>query len=276
MNIRIETISKLEELFKKKNWEIINDSASFSSTFNRFCSRLSLFDEEKQDLLIALSYRFWNVGINDFQNYFCIAVNKIPELKNYSSILIAPLKKPSITSPKSSDMIWYYLKSYSDFTYEDFGKKLFFTADWKQVSELLLNNSHLLVLVDDFIGTGETAIETIEELKLLKVLSEKSDFKIISFLAQEVGLKNIFDKYGNITACCEVLKKGISDFYVGKDLERNLHLMLEMEKAIKVKADYKLGYGNSESLVAFSQRSANNTFPVFWLEKTNKLAPFKR
>lgn len=275
MKLQLDKISAVENLFKEKNWPIERDQLMFSSTFNRFCYRLSLFDEEQQSLIIELAHHFRDIGINDFQEYFCEAIKEI-DFTDFKAVLVAPLKPLSVKETKSSNAIWYYLKSYSDFSYKEYDRKLFFIDNWEEIQNTLSTQQALLLLVDDFIGTGETVIETLDELIESGMITKDSNFKVVSFLAQEAGINKVSDNFGKIACVGEILKRGITDRFEGDELERKRELMIKIETSIKVKEGYSFGYGGSESLVAFNRRSANNTFPVFWLEKKNKLAPFKR
>lgn len=276
MGISIENLAKLEELFVKKNWEIVKETAMFSSLFNRFCNRLNLFDNNKQSFLIELGHNFIDLGLNDFQPCFIDAVKKNPKLNDYKNIIVTPLKSPSVKETKSSDAIWYHLKNYSDFSYEDFHKKLFFLSDWNSVQLAIAKPDTLLVLIDDFIGTGKTVVDTIAELKDLGCINENDQFSVVTFIAQEVGIKLIQSTYGEIVYCSIRLKKALTDRYSGDELTKRTIMMKEIEAKISVSPGFEFGYGQSESLVSVSRRSANNTFPVYWLEKKKKLAPFKR
>jgi hypothetical protein len=276
MGISIENLNKLETLFETKNWEIEKDVLKFSSTFNRFCSRLDLFDDEKQKLLIDLGYEFIDLGQNDFQPCFINAINKIEDIDKYKSIIVAPLQNPNSRETKSAGVIWYHLKNVSDFTYEPFGNKLYFTSSTEEINKALSKKDVILILIDDFIGTGQTVIEVLDEFFESKILKVDDPVRVLSFIAQHDGLSFIHSKYPDTVIYDIGLKKALTDKYSGSDLEVRLKHMSEMEKKLNVKPDFEFGYGRSESLVSVSKRSANNTFPVFWLEKKNKLAPFKR
>jgi hypothetical protein len=276
MAISIENLEKLEHLFETKKWEIVKDTALFSSLFNRFCSRLDLFDNEKQEMIIELGHRFLNLVDSDFQTCFTDAVSKIQDIDNYNSIIIAPLKQPSITETKSSDALWYHLKNFCDFSYNSFGKKLFFSSDWEVIKKSLDNANVILILIDDFVGTGETVNETLTELYDSDFINTEQNVKIITFAAQVEGAQKVHKRFGDILFYSISLNKGLSDCYDAEDLEKKTILMREIETTLRVKDEYKFGYGSSESLFAVRRRSANNTFPVFWLETKKRLSPFKR
>lgn len=149
-------------------------------------------------------------------------------------------------------------------------------SDWTSIQRSWTNPEILLLLIDDFIGTGETVIGAIDDLFSIGLLKDEYPLKVLTFIAQEAGIENIQKKYPDIVTYSKILNKGLSDNYTGNILKNNINHMIEMERKLNIKPDYQFGYGKSESLVAISRRSANNTFPVFWLEKKSKLAPFKR
>ena len=87
---------------------------------------------------------------------------------------------------------------------------------------------------------------------------------------------NLIKKYNVYTTVSVIREKGISDYYLGETLDENKDLMVEIEKNLGTKREYRFGYGDSESLVTMC-RTPNNTFPIFWQENNNmKVAPFPR
>jgi hypothetical protein len=275
MRLTFDTLIRLESLFIEKNWKIEKEEQKFSSIFNRFCSRLGIYDEEKQNLILELTADFLNVPFTEVQEYFSNSLNEIKDIQNYKILIICPLKPIGGSNPKSSDHLWYHLKSFCDFSYEPFKKNLRFISDWNAIKDLILPNDSLLVLIDDFIGTGKTVNDSIDELKEHKYLIN-NNFRVLSLVGTEFGVKNVTEKHGHIVACNKLINRGISDKYSGITLLKNTVLMNEIEEKLKVFPDFKFGYGQCESLIAIENKSPNNTFPVFWLDKKNKLAPFNR
>ncbi len=51
--------------------------------------------------------------------------------------------------------------------------------------------------------------------------------------------------------------------------------MESIEKKIKPHKNEKLGFKSSEALITLI-RTPNNTFPVFWKQKKDRIAPFPR
>ena len=71
-------------------------------------------------------------------------------------------------------------------------------------------------------------------------------------------------------------KRGISDRYVGEQLDTYSRIMTHIEDKLKVAAKDRFGYNQSEALISLI-RTPNNTFPVFWKSYgKNKIVPFPR
>jgi len=275
MNLKPEKLIQLETLFLEKNWEIEKEEERFASLFNRFCNRLGIYDEEKQDLILELTNDFLNVPLNEIFEYFVNSIKKIDGLETYNSIIICPLKKSKEKKTKSCDHLWYHLKNFCDFSYETFHGSLKFISEWRHIKTELLKDNSLLIFIDDYIGSGLTVDETIEELARSGNLNENINYRISSLIATEIGINNIAEKYGNIIACNKIVYRGISDKYLGEVLIKKSKIMEQIELKLNVSTKFKFGFSQSESLVAIQNKSPNNTFPVFWLEKKGKLAPFK-
>jgi hypoxanthine phosphoribosyltransferase len=121
----------------------------------------------------------------------------------------------------------------------------------------------IIILADDFIGSGTTAISALEYLNE-ELNKPKESIIILSLVAQQVGIEKI-KEYGVSVFCPTIRCKGISDSFDSPKKEEYIYLMEEIEEYLNVDDDYKFGYKRSEALVKM-ERTPNNTFPVFWLE----------
>ncbi len=134
-----------------------------------------------------------------------------------------------------------------------------------------------LIFIDDFVGSGDTVVESISaflELENFKEIIPVENIKVVSIAAQEFGINNVKEKLSIDIIANKILKRGISDYYI--DFEDKKNLMREISKKIEVSDDMELGYKDCESLITMLQKTPNNTFPVYWKETRNKVAPFPR
>lgn len=163
-----------------------------------------------------------------------------------------------------------------------------FSEDWKgRLSNSIVASIHEvknddnLVLVDDFIGTGNTAYRKatwcvkkaremgITNLKiyLCSLAAMCSSFKVIEHSADDV-----YSVYW--------LNKGISEEAPNEKLASYTKSMLRLEESLSwpenVKKKYSFGYRQSESLFSIESINVpNNVFPIFWWKygKENELRP---
>ena len=181
---------------------------------------------------------------NTFNNIYIISLNK-PSKSNTAksgSTLLYPSKnfikrKYLVTSAESYDSI-------------DILKK---TINTRKKS--------LVIFVDDFIGTGETAIKALDNYLLNYAVSD-DEVIIVSLVSLQTGIKLIND-YGVDVFNALTMERGISDSPTIADKPRALDIIDKIEERLKVRLDCRRGYKGSEALVSLD-KTPNNTFPVFW------------
>ena len=129
-----------------------------------------------------------------------------------------------------------------------------------------------LILIDDFIGTGNKVKKRIKWLKLKIEEKNKCDIKIfLVSLACMQGALNVIESLEIEFFAPVILKKGISDYYEGETLKNNINNMRNLESKLYPKyknlrlSNFNFGYGKAESLFAIEGVNVpNNVFPIFW------------
>lgn len=278
-----QQLISISSVFNDNGWKIKKELNPEDSLFNRFCERmLEVKDEEGQALFLDLAKRYlWLSSDFYFMNLLKALEHLVSEYekltsdtKVYVMMLIAPKDEGKT---KSSAMLLYLFNDTRLRIHPRFSHYRFeIISDKELLHQKMDDKDAVLVLVDDYIGTGDTAVACVEQLDKLGIKMEQ--IAILSLVAQEEGKKKIEEK--GIFFCTSNLRnKGISDYYEGKELEKNVRLMQKIEKDLKVGEKSRFGYGQSEALVTMC-RTPNNTFPVFWYEPElgikKKLAPFPR
>ena len=211
-------------------------------------------------------------------------------------ILVTPLKSPYIkverlkTSPsgatlfskaKSSDRFYPLLKNY--IMDEEIIDAVRFCDDPYALVEHYTDNS-VIILVDDFIGSGLTAYKHIKSyIKLLKEYKHNvnvEDFCVVVDVAMRHGVNYLLDN--GIDSFYDVLQsKAISEDETleEKQVESKIRIMKNIEGKVfkNLNPKYSLGFERSESLVSILNKAPNNTFPFYW-EKCvgDKKAVFRR
>lgn len=271
---------RITKIFENNKWSIENEEITHVSLFNRYCERiLDLGENKKRDLMLELTERYlWIPEEKYLEHLIDALVNLItikPEINSKVTIYVMPIVSPRDRHKiKSATMVTYLFNNVKLRYHPQLSKYKFVIVDEEsQLFHNLEDTESIILLVDDYIGTGETA-----EKCILHMIDKRVPIKqmaLISLVAQELGL-NYLNKYNINIAVSLICRKGITDYYKGQELDIKLNLMKEIERKMAVKDKYKLGYGESEALVTMC-RTPNNTFPLFWEENGNmRVAPFPR
>lgn len=284
-NLSPVVMLQLLNLFKKMNWPI-SEGELTNSLYERYCERLKMLDAEGQNLFLELSYKFQRIEFVTYLEDFLMSFHLLDEnlLKTNNKIIFSPLINPYVnqkegqkkyqrTKTKSSQFL-YYLMSAHDLRWIDYSSKFFFAETMSEIKKEFVKGQTLLILIDDFIGSGGTAVQACQAMIDEGIAS--NDMVIVSIAAMERGVDYIKDELGVVSYSNIIKRRGITDCYSEIDAPEKRRIMLSMEKSIVCPKDYSMGFKASESLITFMNKTPNNTFPVFWYETSTKIAPFPR
>lgn len=137
-----------------------------------------------------------------------------------------------------------------------------------------------IVVVDEFIGTGETAekkVKWIKERLVDKGASPKIYFAVVAGMAS--GIDRLSTHVDGVFAA-HTLRKGITDLGPAADAEIDISTMKKLEGILSSEGrrgklkKHSLGYKGSESLYARANgNTPNNVFPIFWWEAKKDGSP---
>ena len=293
--LNILTFLEVERLFSIMKWELNKKDTKITSLFNRFCERLKLLTPEQQSFVIELSRKLELVSLKDYIEKFLMSLFDVPLdiFDKAENIFLCPLIEPytdieeettrvSKSPTKSSNFLLFWLER-SDLTWIDNFHKFKFEEDLDKVKKEFNPDNSVIILIDDFIGTGETAINACkmilnEDFNGIELNSEK--LIIVTLIAQKEGKQKIEDEV-NVKVYSDIIKdKGISDSFVKSIVSDKIDLMKSIEKRVcnnkRFLKKYSFGYGETEALVSLLNKTPNNTFPVYWYETEVKIAPLPR
>ncbi len=168
----------------------------------------------------------------------------------------------------SSQFVVYSLKAAAKWNAPNWSTNLFVSNLTHLVGSAEKGN---LVLVDEFIGTGETAEKKVMWLRAELAKSgatPKIYFGVVA--GMQAGLERLKPMVDGVFAA-HVLTRGISDFYPVGEAEQRLDAMLALERQLGPETrrgtlkKHSLGYKKSETLYSRSNgNTPNNVFPIFW------------
>ena len=274
--------SKAFALFQNKKWEIEEQEGGLS-VFDRFCDRLAVLDnDEQRELLLELTEDYLRVSLSEYEKLFLSVwrkyfTGKRIELRKDERFVICPLQQPEdFGKIKSSTMMLYLCQDNCLRCFPVFSDEQIRICSSPELLKDIPCKIKELILIDDYIGSGETGLGCLEYIK--SIGKDIAKITILSLVSQKEGI-DVLQKEGVRVLTAIQREKGITDKYVdNEERERRLKLMLAIEDSLKIPNEWHLGHNASEALVSMV-RTPNNTFPVYWYEDDkgkNARAPFPR
>jgi len=267
----------LHNIFTKKKWFL---KMGQESVHKNLCELVTNLTDEQKQLIFDLCNRYVWISNNEYLELLLEVLEKIEDekIENVKRIIVFPIVKPKdIGKIKSSASLLYNFKSLHFGTPKYNNIEFKVIDSYKNFAAEKFTNYDLLFLVDDYIGSGQTLFEGLEELKKNQSL-ENEMINVIALVAQTSTLSELNKK--NISSYVKYsMGKGISENFSPPELEINIELMKEIEKLIPANERFSFGFEQTEALVTMA-RTPNNTFPIFWRNhrKNGKVyeAPFPR
>lgn len=277
-------IFKLASIFKEKGWEIEESTEDEYSIFDLFCVRLqSLESDSDRDLILELTKNYLVVNVDEYCKYLMKTLKIFFEEKKYmldnmDTIHVFPVQdKDYADKTKSGNIICYFLQGIVFRRLAVFRDKRVRIIETFNGLEKHKEEIDILMLVDDYVGSGDTVLGCINTAEEKGISKDK--IYVLTLVLQECG-KNAVEEYGIPIYASVIKNKAISDNYEYEEAEKKVEQMKNISKQIKVKDhNLYLGYNESEALVTMI-KTPNNTLPFYWYEgKKNgniMLAPFAR
>lgn len=250
--------------------------------FERFGEVLARLNKNERGLVLTLLEDFLHCSFFDLMPLLAKALEAIPVevTSGIGRVILLPLaetrkngkpKSPSAILYPAKNVLFPYMTAFSGKMVSAYEKMELLTAEADDRS------NSLIILLDDFIGSGETGVRAIRRYR--KYFTKPTDRIVIAaVVAQQQGIDLIAAEQAKAYVAI-VRTKGISDSVIISDREAALAIMDSLEKRLGVETDYLRGFGQCEALVTM-MRTPNNTFPIFWHPTTvsgeHWPAPFRR
>lgn len=271
--LAFDKLEKLKDLFDSKGWP--KDDQSEISVYERYYKTLLMFNDKQQDFLLDLSNGFEHIPQDQYLNRLLNPLKVIRQRYQGENLLfVACIPQQDLWSIKSATTVLYQIKGTTI-------KQRINLAPYYVVDNVLsfrwdvVNLTKTkIILVDDFVGTGETAEDVVNFIHvLIPNMTNNDSVKVLCIAAMQAGIERL-DKMGVTVYSDMVMKKAISDTLQGPQKDEAIAMMQSIESGLrKLRPEDSFGYGQSESLICM-ERCPNNTFPVYWL--TKGVAPYER
>jgi len=153
--------------------------------------------------------------------------------------------------------------------------------------EEIRSDTSTLIIVDDFIGTGDTVINFNNSLEKSGVFKKNPKIQVyyLSLIVTESGLTKI---QSSNPKCKLIYSELLSQDYKAFSEKSSVlpDYQMEERKHAKIVCKkigeflegemYSLGYKNSELLIGLHHNIPNNTLPIIWSEKKEWVPIFRR
>lgn len=274
---------ELISVFKEQNWDIEESTAGENSVFDMFCKRLKeLESDADRELMLELTRKYLVVNLEEYGKYMVDVFRKFidrnkDKIGKTEVIHMFPVQdKDYPAKTKSGNVMCYLFQGNLMRRFDEFRNKRIRIIETFDGLEKYKEDIECLLLVDDFVGTGDTILGCINLIEEKGIKKER--IKALTLVMQEQG-RNAVEEYGVEIYSAVLRNKAITDNYSIEEAEKKIAQMKNVGKRIKAKKELYLGYKESEGLVSMI-KTPNNTFPFYWHEgkRDGKLcvAPFAR
>lgn len=252
--VTVDDVFLMTELFNRKSW---NRYVGYESVLDAYIETLGRMTGPEKVLFLDLTERF--LWIMDYTTDIIMQLNRILNQFNYQDYyVIRCIEKSEQRKSKSSGVVLYEIKN--PVVQRKLVKPVHIlnsTSDLKKLKDL---SNSLFILVDDFVGTGQTADDCMTDLKQIQP-TIAGKMVVMCIVALEQGIQKLSNLHVPIFYRYR-FNRGISDYYTGYKLRKNIRLMQQIENNFEI-STYNFGFQGSEALVCL-KRCPNNTFPIYW------------
>ena len=274
---------ELISVFKEQNWDIEESISGENSVFDMFCKRLEeLESDADRELMLELTRKYLVVDLEEYGKYMVNVFRKFidrnkDKLDKMEVIHMFPVQdKDYPAKTKSGNVMCYLFQGNLMRRFDEFRNKRIRIIETFDGLEKYKEDIECLLLVDDFVGTGDTILGCINLIEGKGIKKEK--IKALTLVMQEQG-RNAVEEYGVETYSAVLRNRAITDNYSIEEAEKKIVQMKNISKRIKAKK-VLFGVFIIDTNPSDSLYPKYNTFPFYWYEgkRGGKLcvAPFAR
>lgn len=251
---------KLLRLYSKQNW--LRERKAEVEDLIKFCDK-----ESQKDIIFDLLEEFSFLRQDEYQQNLNKVCDYIIGQSGFNEETTQIVALTKTESSDSGQVVLYHLRN----SLYGMGWRKFRDVNKLGSAKKVFDKGYSqVVLFDEFIGSGQTLVGRINELK--GMLGNGFTLKCCFIAGMKYAVDSI-KAQGIDVFCALELKQGISERYSGQNLEQAEDDMLDLELKLapwinkKELYTYSFGWKGSESLYSLEGcigNTPNNVFPVFW------------
>ncbi|MCI1785267.1 MAG: hypothetical protein LKI59_03890 [Bacteroidales bacterium] len=251
---------KLLRLYSKQNW--LRERKSEVEDLIKFCDK-----ESQKDIIFDLLEEFSFLRQDEYQHNLNKVCDYIISQSGFNEQTTQIVALTKTEASDSGQVVLYHLRN----SLYGMGWRKFRDVNKLGSAKKVFDKGYnQVVLFDEFIGSGQTLVGRINELK--GMLGNGFTLKCCFIAGMKYAVDSI-KAQGIDVYCALELKQGISERYSGQNLVQAEDDMLDLELKLapwineKELYTYSFGWKGSESLYSLEGcmgNTPNNVFPVFW------------
>ncbi|MCG3797042.1 hypothetical protein LT343_27500 [Bacillus toyonensis] len=196
--------------------------------------------------------------------------SKVKERTKKTKIVVVPI---GVAGKSSSAMLYFLRKTQA---YNNHSNRIKIIGDCNEMEDYK-DGRHVYVFIDDYFGSGKSAVDFYNEKIVPKINKNKTYW--ISVISQTKAEHFMKEKIPN----CKVISwrkreraflRNRSPF--GSYKRMKYYRDFCYKYGMKLAADGPLGYENTQGMVTFSYGSPNNLLPIFWSSRGGWMPLFPR
>ncbi|MGG5873916.1 phosphoribosyltransferase-like protein [Pseudomonas peli] len=251
------------ELSTTQKWIVTKQEALYHLLFSE-CDT-----DDKRKLIVELLGRFTHITNEKYSELTQKLVSNIISINGISDETTQVVAMAADSGSDSSQRVLYDLKLiFEQMNWREYKHVNQFGSAYRTYKSSPKHKN--IVLIDEFIGSGRSAIGRVNSIKEQFSNAKIEDYKIYvrTLIAMQDGIKALIDAGIDVQALV-LLEKGITDYSPKDQIADQIDLMRLLEKNLSQAYNDRempsLGYGETESLYTRDGgNTPNNVFPIFW------------
>jgi hypothetical protein len=281
-SLDIKLIGELQMIWSSRQMQF-QDPQDKATTFDKLCEMFALLSPPQRALLLTLTRGYSRYTHNSYMTLLISAFKNLnhQHLGDVDQVILAPLLNPGddrLRQSKSGHQLLYIAEHVAVKEHPDFmGKKIVNLASPEAIpGHLSPDKKSLIVFLDDFIGSGDTAKSAVQHWQ--SKVGSLANILVVALVAMNHAVDRLA-RHNIEVVFAKLIYKGIEENSLILNKMAAYSIIDGIEASLNITAAQRRGYGSSEALISMI-RTPDNTLPIYWCTQqrngTSWPAPFPR